>query len=117
LLEKYRQHRNFSRLIVAISSIQSIQGGTHMKKSNACIVAAMLALSGTAFAQSGGGGGAAGGGGNGAGMSASDQTGAASSTRAASSKMSHKSKSKAKKPMTDSTNTPGADASSDTKGQ
>jgi hypothetical protein len=93
---------------------------TTTSKAKACIIATMLTLSGAAFAQSGGGsgGGAAGGGGNGAGMSASDQTGAASSTRAASTKMSHSSKShKAKKPVTDNTNMPGADASSDTKGQ
>ncbi|MEM5436294.1 hypothetical protein [Paraburkholderia diazotrophica] len=92
-----------------------------MKNRKAWIVAAMLALSGGAFAQTGGsnGGGSAGGGGNGAGMSSSDETGAgmASSGTHASKKMHHKMSKSHKKSATDTTNVPGADASSDTKGQ
>ncbi|MEI5999589.1 hypothetical protein H3V53_20980 [Paraburkholderia bengalensis] len=90
-----------------------------MNNRKAWIGVALLALSGGVFAQGGGagsgGGGSAGGGGNGAGMSSSDQTGAASGTHAAT-KMQHK-KTTHRKPATDTTNMPGADASSDTKGQ
>jgi len=91
-----------------------------MNRRNAWIAAALLALSTGALAQAGGnGGGAAGGGGNGEGMSASDQTGAgmASSGTHAATKAQHHKKSSHKKPATDTTNMPGADASSDTKGQ
>ena len=95
-----------------------------MKNRKAWVLAAMVAVSGVAFAQGGGsaggggGGGPSGGGGNGAGMSSSDQTGAgmAASSTHATSKMS-KTKMNHKKPATDTTNMPGANASSDTKGQ
>ncbi|ACC74373.1 hypothetical protein PPMP20_21835 [Paraburkholderia phymatum] len=90
-----------------------------MKKSKAVIVAALFALSGGAFAQgAGSGGGSAGGGGNGAGMSSSDETGAGMAASGTHSKAKkHHKKSSHTKPATDTTNMPGADASSDTKGQ
>ncbi|CAD6525334.1 hypothetical protein ACFQ3P_14270 [Paraburkholderia sabiae] len=91
-----------------------------MKNTRTWIVAALFALSGGAFAQgAGNGGGSAGGGGNGAGMSSSDQTGAgmAASGTHATSKAHHHKKTSHTKPATDTTNMPGADASSDTKGQ
>jgi hypothetical protein len=101
-----------------------------MKYGKVWLVSALLALSGAAFAQGAGGGngGGAGGGstgGGGAGMSTGNDTGAAKAGQGAnggstgmshSTKMQHTSKTK-KKPMNDTTNTPGADASSDTKGQ
>jgi hypothetical protein len=108
-----------NRIFAVVSRFHFIQRGTQMKNRTTWIVAALLALSGSAFAQGGGngnGGGAAGGGGNGAGMSSSDQTMAASGTHA-SSKSQHKKSTSHKKPATDTTNMPGADASSDTKGQ
>ena len=110
-----------SRVTAAVNRINFTQGYTH-EEPKAWIVAALFAVLGGAFAQNGGGnsgGGAAGGGGNGAGMSSSNQTGAgmAASGTHASSKMHHKSSKSHKKSATDTTNMPGADASSDTKGQ
>jgi hypothetical protein len=109
-----------NRIFAVVSRFHFIQRGTQMKSRTTWIVAALLALSGSAFAQGGGnGGGAAGGGGNGAGMSSSDQTGAgmAASGTHASSKPHHKKSTSHMKPANDTTNMPGADASSDTKGQ
>ncbi|MFM0502690.1 hypothetical protein [Paraburkholderia caffeinilytica] len=97
-----------------------------MKHSKALIVSALVAMSGVAFAQAGGGngnGGAGGGSGDAHGAATAGPTAggepASGAMSAGGSKMHHTSKSKAKtkKPMSDSTNTPGADASSDTKGQ
>jgi hypothetical protein len=99
---------------------------TSMKYSKALLVSALVAMSTTAFAQAGGGNGNGGGGGTGgsgnahgaatAGPTAGgDPASGAMSSGAP--KSHHMSKPKAKKPMNDSTNTPGADASSDTKGQ
>jgi hypothetical protein len=110
------------RIFAVVSRFHFHSKGYQMKTRTTWIVAALLALSGSAFAQGGGtgnGGGAAGGGGNGAGMSSSDQTGAgmAASGTHASSKMHHKKSTSHTKPATDTTNMPGADASSDTKGQ
>jgi hypothetical protein len=101
-----------------VSRFISVKRGTHMKNRKAWIVAALLTLSGGAFAQgSGNGGGSAGGGGNGAGMSSSDQTGAGMAASGTHAKAHQHKKSSHKKPATDTTNMPGADASSDTKGQ
>ncbi|WP_144109443.1 hypothetical protein [Paraburkholderia sp. BCC1886] len=93
-----------------------------MKIKHALLVSTLLAASSLAMAQ-----GAGGGGGGPAGNDPSGNTSAATreggdmqasgATAHAKSKTHHMKKSKAKKPMTDSTNTPGADASSDTKGQ
>ncbi|BCZ82040.1 hypothetical protein PTKU64_57150 [Paraburkholderia terrae] len=58
-----------NRIFAVVSRFHFIQKGTQMKNRTTWIVAALLALSGGAFAQGGGngnGGGAAGGGGNGA---------------------------------------------------
>ncbi|MEM5339891.1 hypothetical protein [Paraburkholderia azotifigens] len=87
-----------------------------MSNRKAWIVAALFALSGGAFAQGGNGGGSAGGGGNGAGMSSSDQAGVGAASSGTHAAKKHK-KSSHTKPATDTTNMPGADASSDTKGQ
>ncbi|MGF6506512.1 hypothetical protein [Paraburkholderia tuberum] len=92
----------------------------------ACMVASGAVASGAAFAQAGGGNGNSGtGGGNAHGAAtaaptagnepASNVTG--STMGSTSSMKHHHKKSKANKPMTDTTNTPGANASSDTKGQ
>ncbi|MFM0734707.1 hypothetical protein PQQ52_29915 [Paraburkholderia sediminicola] len=99
-----------------------------MKYSRALLVTALVAMSGAVFAQSGGGNGN--GGGNGSGGSgnahgaatAGPTTGgdaASGAMTGGSSTMHHtsKSKTKTKKPMSDTTNMPGADASSDTKGK
>ena len=94
----------------------------------AWLVAACVLASGAAFAQAGGGNGNSGaGGGDAHGAATAAPTvgnepasGAMGSMAGSTSSMKHhqkKSKSKAHKPMTDTTNTPGADASSDTKGQ
>jgi hypothetical protein len=104
-----------------------------MKYSKALVLSACVAMSGAVFAQAGGGngnGGNSGTGGSGnahgaatAGPTASPAAGGEPASGAMSSaapKSQHhmsKSKSKSKKPMNDTTNTPGADASSDTKGQ
>lgn len=99
-----------------------------MKYSQAVLVSAFVAMSGAAFAQAGGGngnGGGAGTGGSGnahgaatAGPTAGGEP-ASGAMSSGTPKMHHMSKSKMKtnKPMSDSTNMPGADASSDTKGQ
>ncbi|MFL9902004.1 hypothetical protein PQR71_28320 [Paraburkholderia fungorum] len=96
-----------------------------MKYSKALLVSALVAMSGVAFAQAGGGNGNGGNGGTGgsgnahgaatAGPTAGGEP-ASGAMSSGTSKMHHTSKSKAKKPMSDSTNMPGADASSDTKG-
>ncbi|CAB3761457.1 hypothetical protein [Paraburkholderia solisilvae] len=96
-----------------------------MRLAQACVVSALLALSGAAFAQ--GAGGSSGGGstgGGGAGMSTGNDTGATKAGQNAngsgnmsSSQMKHHSTKGTKKQMNDSTNMPGANASSDTKGQ
>jgi hypothetical protein len=98
----------------------TIQGRNRMKLTKTWLVMALLALSGAAFAQ-GTGGGSSGGGGNG--MATGNDTGAskagqnaASSSGMSHSQMHHSTKSK-KTPMNDTTNMPGANASSDTKGQ
>jgi hypothetical protein len=99
-----------------------------MTYSKALLVSALVVMSGAAFAQAGGGNGNGGGGGTGgsgnahgaatAGPTAGGDP-ASGAMGAGTTKMHHtsKSKPKTKKPMSDSTNTPGADASSDTKGQ
>jgi hypothetical protein len=95
-----------------------------MKYPKAILVSAIVAMSGTVFAQAGGGNGnggngPAGGAGNAHGAATAGLTANGSPASGAMSsegtKMHHMSKSK-KKPMNDTTNTPGADASSDTKG-
>jgi hypothetical protein len=100
-----------------------------MKLTKTLLVSALLALSGAAFAQgAGGGGGNAGGGGStgggGAGMATGNDTGAdkagqnaGGSGNMSHSQMQHHSTKGKKKQMNDSTNMPGANASSDTKGQ
>ncbi|MFM0627079.1 hypothetical protein [Paraburkholderia xenovorans] len=97
-----------------------------MKYSKALLVSAFFAMSGAAFAQAGGGNGNGGNGGSGGSGNAHGAATAAPTTdgQAASGTMSstgskshHMSKTKTKKAKTDSTNMPGADASSDTKGQ
>lgn len=99
-----------------------------MKLAKTLLLSACVAMSGAAFAQAGGGNGNGGAGaGNAHGAATAGPTtgqaaggepasGATSSSTMQKHHMS-KSKSKAKHPMTDSTNMPGADASSDTKGQ
>jgi hypothetical protein len=111
------------------------EGDTVMKTRNTLVVVLiglMLAASGGALAQgAGGGNGSAGGGSNSTGNTpagASDERGgnaypdqSASGTGSTSHKSMQRSHTiahpKTKKPMNDTTNTPGADASSDTKGQ
>jgi hypothetical protein len=95
-----------------------------MKYSKALLVSALVAMSGAAFAQAGGGNGNGGtGSGNAHGAATAGPTvggePASGAMSSGTSKMHHmsKTKSKMKKPMNDTTNTPGADASSDTKGQ
>ena len=94
-----------------------------MKIKHALMISTLLAASSLAMAQgSGGGGGAAGNDPNGGTNAGSTREGGDMQASGASahtkSKKKHSMKStKAKKPMTDSTNAPGADASSDTKGQ
>ncbi|NML32828.1 hypothetical protein [Paraburkholderia antibiotica] len=94
--------------------------------SKAWLVAACVAVSGAAFAQAGGGNGNGGtGSGNAHGAATAAPTAgnepASNAPGATGGAMTnqhhHVSKSKSKRPATDSTNTPGADASSDTKGQ
>lgn len=95
-----------------------------MKTRYALLVSTLLAASSLAMAQGAGGGG---GGGGPAGNDPSGGNTTANSTREggdmpASGAMAHPKKhhmkhSKATKPATDTTNMPGADASSDTKGQ
>lgn len=96
-----------------------------MKYSKALLVSAFVVMSGTAFAQAGGGNGNGGGGGTGgsgnahgaatAGPTAGgDPVSGAMSSGAP--KMHHMSKSKAKKPMNDMSNTPGSESSNATKG-
>jgi hypothetical protein len=107
-------------------------GRDNMKHTSTWIAAALVAVSGAAFAQSGGAGGAGGGGGStgggGAGMATGNDTGAQKAgpnggangmngMSSSSSKMQHHSTKTKQKPMNDTTNMPGADASSDTKGQ
>jgi hypothetical protein len=103
-------------------------GRTQMSKyPKAWLVAACVVASGAAFAQAGGGNGNSGNGGgqaHGAATAAptagnepaSNATGSMAGSTSSSMKH-HQKKSKANKPMTDTTNTPGANASSDTKGQ
>jgi hypothetical protein len=99
---------------------------TLMKYTKALLMSALVAMSGAAFAQAGGGNGNGGGGGtggsgnaHGAATSAPTTNGqpASGAMSSSGSKSHHMSKSKMKKPKTDTTNMPGADASSDTKGQ
>jgi hypothetical protein len=101
-------------------------GRRSVNYSKALLVSSLVAISGAAFAQAGGGNGnggnsGSGGSGNAHGAATAGPTvggePASGAMSSGSSKMHHPSKSKAKKPMTDSTNMPGADASSDTKGQ
>ena len=95
-----------------------------MKYSKTFLAAAILTVSGATFAQTGGGngngGGPAGGSGNAHGAATAGPTANGSPASGAMSsggtKMHHMSQSK-KKPRTDSSYTPGADASSDTKGK
>jgi hypothetical protein len=111
---------------------RTIQGRNRMKLrmkfTKTLLVSALLTLSGAAFAQgAGGGGGNSGGGssgGGGAGMATGNDTGAnkagqnaTSSSGMSHSQMQHHSTKGKKKQMNDTTNMPGADASSDTKGQ
>lgn len=97
-----------------------------MKHTKALLVSALVAISGAAFAQAGGGNGNGGNSGSGGSGNAHGAATAAPTTdgqptsgamSSSGSKSHHMSKSKTKKPKTDSTNMPGADASSDTKGQ
>jgi hypothetical protein len=99
---------------------------TVMKIKKALLISTLLTASSLAMAQ--GAGGSGGGGGGPAGNDPSTTGGANTSTReggdaTSSGAMSHSkpkkhsSKSKAMKPATDTTNMPGANASSDTKGQ
>lgn len=99
---------------------------TLMRHTKALLVSALVAMSGAAFAQAGGGNGNGGGAGTGGSGNAHGAATAAPTTNgqptsgamsSSGSKSHHVSRTKTKKPMTDSTNTPGADASSDTKGQ
>jgi hypothetical protein len=106
-----------------------------MKLTKTWLAAALVALSGAAFAQGAGGGST---GGGGAGMATGNDTGAAKAGQNAggtngmsnsgtnnsgTNSMSHSANTQhhpmktKKKPMNDTTNMPGADASSDTKGQ
>jgi hypothetical protein len=99
-----------------------------MKFSKALLLSTLVAMSGAAFAQAGGGngnGGNAGTGGSGnahgaatAGPTAGGEP-ASGAMSSGTQKMHHMSKSKtqAQKPMNDTTSTPGANASSGTKGQ
>lgn len=96
-----------------------------MKHAKVWTMTALLALSGAAFAQAGGngngGGGGSGGSGNAHGAATAGPTSngdpASGAMSSGTMKMHRTAKSKVKKPVTDSTNMPGADASSDTKGQ
>jgi hypothetical protein len=97
------------------------QGRSQMKVTQAWLVAALLAFAGAAFAQGTGGGST---GDGGAGMATGNDTGAAkagqnanSSNGMSHSQMQHHTTKGKKKPMNDTTNMPGANASSDTKGQ
>ncbi|CAB3793457.1 hypothetical protein [Paraburkholderia fynbosensis] len=96
-----------------------------MKIRHALLVSTMLAASSLAMAQAGGGGGGAGGGGPagndpsggttaGTTREGGDMQAPGTTTHSKKHQMKH---SKTTKPATDSTNMPGADASSDTKGQ
>jgi hypothetical protein len=92
-----------------------------MKFTKTLLVSALLALSGAAFAQGAGGGSS---GGGGAGMATGNDTGAdkagqnaTNSSSMSHSQMQHHSTKSKKKQMNDTTNMPGANASSDTKGQ
>jgi len=78
------------------------------------LASAALCASGAVLAQGAGGGSSSTGPGQGSGDQAMT---AASDTAATTHHTTHKKKTHAKKPMNDTTNTPGADASSDTKGQ
>ncbi|CAD6556537.1 hypothetical protein LMG27952_06132 [Paraburkholderia hiiakae] len=77
------------------------------------LLSATFAVSGVAVAQGAGGGSS----GTGPGQGSGDQAMAAASGTSATHHKAHKKTAHAKKPMNDTTNTPGADASSDTKGQ
>jgi hypothetical protein len=105
-------------------TLLTTQGENSMKTSQAWLVSALVVVSGAAFAQAGGGNGNGGNGGTGGSGNAHGAATAAPTTNgqpasgamsSSGSKSHHMSK--AKKPKTDSTNMPGADASSDTKGQ
>lgn len=96
------------------------------KYPKAWLVAACVVASGAAFAQAGGGNGNSGtGGGQAHGAATAAPTAGnepasnamGSMGNSTSSMKHHQKKSKMGKPMTDTTNTPGADASSDTKGK
>lgn len=95
-----------------------------MRIRHAVLVSTLLAASSLALAQGAGAGGGGGAGPAGNDPNANNATstregGDANATPATTPATHHpmKKHSKAKKPMTDTTNTPGADASSDTKGQ
>lgn len=81
----------------------------------AALVSAALATSGLALAQGSGGGSSS----TGPGQSSSDQatTAAPGSSATTTHHTMHKKRTHATKPMNDTTNKPGPDASSDTKGQ
>ncbi|WP_118178656.1 hypothetical protein [Paraburkholderia phosphatilytica] len=83
------------------------------------LLISLLCASGSAFAQGNGGGGTGGAAGAGGGsqdtQNAADATMGASHAKASHKKIMHHKK--ATKPATDTTNMPGADASSDTKGK
>lgn len=105
-------------------TLLTTQGENSMKTSQAWLVSALVVVSGAAFAQAGGGNGNGGNGGTGGSGNAHGAATAAPTTNgqpasgamsSSGSKSHHMSK--AKKPKADSTNMPGADASSDTKGQ
>jgi hypothetical protein len=111
-----------------ITPVLFTSGRTQMSKyPKAWLVAACVVASGAALAQAGGGNGNSGGGGgqaHGAATAAptagnepaSNAMGSMAGSTSSSMKH-HQKKSKATKPMTDTSNTPGANASSDTKGQ
>jgi hypothetical protein len=94
---------------------------TVMKIRHALLVSTMLAASSLAMAQAGGGGGGPAGndpsGGTNAGSTREGGDMQAPGTSTHTTKKHQMKHSKATKPATDSTNMPGADASSDTKGQ
>ncbi|WCM24755.1 hypothetical protein NDK50_28655 [Paraburkholderia bryophila] len=96
-----------------------------MKIKHALMISTLLAASSLAMAQGSGGGGGGGAAGNdpnggtnaGATREGGDMQASGASAHAKPMKKHQMKSTKAKKPMTDSTNAPGADASSDTKGQ
>ncbi|AXE96501.1 hypothetical protein ACTJLC_15805 [Paraburkholderia sp. 22099] len=92
-----------------------------MKIRHALLVSTLAAASSLAMAQGGAGGGAAGTDPASTGVNTSTREGgdmqASGAMSHSKSKMHHMKKSKTAKPATDTTNTPGANASSDTKGQ